>query len=157
VRFCQDGEECPVSKREKEVAERFGKAAAGRAAVAVAPEKVKVQRAQQVKEEKTMENCAHAAAVSLRAKKRNYKRGHKPKGAKSAPKSEATPPRKTAAKPAREKSAKQKPLTRAAAAAGNGGVAVATICVPEAALDRFWTGLSVEEKAAAFTEYLGRE
>jgi hypothetical protein len=28
--FCQDEEECPVSKREKEVAARFGKAAAGR-------------------------------------------------------------------------------------------------------------------------------
>jgi hypothetical protein len=92
--FCQDGEECPVSKREKEVAERFGKAAAGRAAVAVAPEKVKVQRApQQTKEEKTMDGKMCACGCGNPApKKWNYLRGHKPEGAKSAPKSEATPP-----------------------------------------------------------------
>jgi hypothetical protein len=54
--FCQDEEECPVSKREKEVAARFGKAAAGRAAAAVAPAKEKVLRGtKEVKEEKTME------------------------------------------------------------------------------------------------------
>jgi hypothetical protein len=53
------------------------------------------------------------------------------------------------------RTAKCGPLAARAAAAGCNGVA--TISVPEAALDRFWSGLSVEEKASAFTEYLGRE
>src|SRR4051812_33763971 len=56
--FCQDEEECPVSKREKEVAAKFGKAAVpppGRPVLA--PAKAKVQRAQEVKEEKTMDIC----------------------------------------------------------------------------------------------------
>jgi hypothetical protein len=134
--FCQDGEECPVSKREKEVAARFGKAAAGRAAAAVAPAKVKVARApKEVIGENTMAKkckCGCGAEVS---DKREYKWGHTPKGA-AKPKSGATPPRKTVAK------------TYAASVPTATSV---TVQITADGLDAWWAALSLEQKAGAFS------
>ena len=64
-----------------------------------------------------------------------------------ASKSTVLPPRKSAAKPLT-------PLIRATRAVLGIGEATANICVPEAALDNFWSKLTVEEKADLFVRQL---
>ena len=71
-----------------------------------------------------------------------YIKGHNKPSTKST-----TPARRAVVRPPSKPVAKQR----------NGADAVANICVPETALDRFWSGLSVEEKAEIFVRQLGAD